>query len=126
MTEQDPPQNTSFNEDFCAHLEHRLGSALKNSGRPELSGFWCDGVSHDAVPDSRLSKKHVGDTRQIATRAWIGKDGQDVYEMTIRLGKQALSRYAKGTAMIDCIPDAGSMDWIDIDTKRKEIEIRLT
>jgi hypothetical protein len=59
------------------------------------------------------------------TKAWIGTNGQDEYEMTIRFGKYALRRYSKGTEMIDCIPSSESMDWIDIEPEKKKIGIRL-
>jgi len=45
--------------------------------------------------------------------------------MTIHFGKYALRRYAKGTELIDCIPGAESMDWIDIDVESKNIDLRL-
>jgi hypothetical protein len=46
--------------------------------------------------------------------------------MRIFLGNRSLRRFAKGTSMIDCIPDSTSMDWIEINTHKKTIEIKLT
>ncbi len=57
--------------------------------------------------------------------AWIGKTGQDEYQMTIQFGKYSLRRYAKGTNLIDCIPSEESMGWIDIDIENKKIQVRL-
>lgn len=45
--------------------------------------------------------------------------------MTIHLGNQALKNYSEGADMIDCLPSSESMDWIDIDTEKKKIEIKL-
>ncbi|MEH6765710.1 MAG: DUF4157 domain-containing protein [Aequorivita antarctica] len=118
-------QDIPFNEKFCTHLKYHLGSTFENSDRQDFNGFWCDGISWDPIPDKQLTKKSVNDTRQIVTKAWIGKDGQDEYEMTIRFGQYALRRYAKGTEMIDCIPSSDSMNWIDIEPENKRIEIRL-
>lgn len=115
----------SFNEDFCLHLEYHLCRTFGNSDRDELRGFWCDGVSWQPFIDSQITKKSVNDTGKIQTTAWLGKTGQDPYDMTIRFGKYSLRRYANGTSLIDCIPSEATMDWIDIDTENKTIEIRL-
>lgn len=117
--------NTPFNWDFCMHLEYRLGETFELSNLPELRGFWCDGVSCIPTPDSQLNRKYVNDKRNIITKAWIGKNGQDEYLMTIKFGKYSLRRYAKGSDMIDCIPNTESMEWIDIDIHNKTITVEL-
>ena len=117
--------NMAFSEIFCTHLEYHLSKTFENSNRNDLKGFWCDGVSWNPISHRHLDRKLVNDTRKIVTKAWIGKDGQDEYEMTIRFGKYALRRFSKGTEMIDCIPSADTMDWIEIDIETKKIEIRL-
>lgn len=113
-----------FNENFCTHLEYRLGQIFENSNRQDLDGFWCDGISWNPSPGNQLTKKSVNDTKQIVTKAWIGKDGQDEYQMTIRFGQYALRRYAKGTEMIHCIPSSNSMDWIGLKLNLKTIELK--
>jgi hypothetical protein len=125
MKDQETYQDISFNENFCNHLEYHLGLTFENSDRQDLNGFWCDGISWNPTSDNQLTKKSVNDIRQIVTKAWIGKDGQDEYEMKIRFGKYSLRRYSKGTEMIGCIPSSDSMDWIDIEPEHKKIEIRL-
>lgn len=125
MNDQEINHYIPFNEKFCSHLEYHLGQTFEISDRQDLSGFWCDGISWSPTPDNQLTKKSVKDTRQIVTTAWIGKDGQDEYEMTIRFGQSALSRYSKGAEMVDCIPGSGSVDWINIEPENKRIEIRL-
>ena len=125
MNEKEKQTVESFNEDFCLHLEFHLCRTFANSDQKELRRFWCDGVLWHPSSDARLTKKSVNDTRKIETSAWIGKTGQDNYDMTITFGRYSLRRYAKGASLIDCIPSEESMDWIDIDTKNKTIEIRL-
>ena len=115
----------SFNEDFCTHLEYHLSETFKNSNRENIKGFWCDGVSWNPIPLSQIGKKSVNDSRKIETEAWTGKTGQDKYKMTILLGKYSLRKYAKGISLIDCIPSSDTMDWINIDTEKKTIEITL-
>lgn len=112
--------NASFNEDFCLHLEYHLGETFEKSNKAELKGFWCDGVLV-----KEISKKQINDKRVIETTAWIGKNGQEVYEMLIYLGKYSLRRCARGTSMIDCLPSSDSMDWINIDIEKHWIEIQL-
>lgn len=113
-------RNGSFNEEFCIMLEYHLGTTFFKSDRDELKGFWCDGVL-----EKRISKKQVNDTRIIATIAWIGKNGQGEYDMRIYFGNKSLRRFAKGTSMIDCIPNSDSMDWIKMDIEKRIIEIEL-
>jgi hypothetical protein len=115
----------SFNKEFCDHLEYHLCRTFANSPDPVLKAFWCDGVSEIPSADYQITKKSVNDTRRIATTAWLGKSGQEEYEMTIRFGRYSLRRYAKGANMIDCIPSEDTMDWINIDTDDKAIEICL-
>jgi hypothetical protein len=117
--------NESFNKEFCQHLEFHLCQTFANSSHQDLRRFWCDGVSWIPRHESHITKKHVNDTRMIETQAWLGQTGQDVYEMTIRLGKYALRRYAKGKSLIDCIPSEESMDWVIIDPENRMIELQL-
>lgn len=125
MTEFITNNACSFNEDFCTHLEYHLGETFENSDNEELKGFWCDGISWHPISDSQLTKKSVNDTKKIVTKAWIGKDGQEEYEMTIRFGKYSLRRYAKGARLHDCIPSTESMDWVEITPSTKTIQITL-
>ena len=115
----------SFNKEFCDHLEYHLCWTFANSPNPVLRAFWCDGVLELPSGHYQITKKSVNDTRRIDTTAWLGKSGQEVYDMTIRLGRYSLRRYAKGSNMIDCIPDEYTMDWISIDTENKVIEVCL-
>jgi hypothetical protein len=114
----------SFNEDFCAQLEHHLTRIFGKSQDKRLHGFWCDGV---LMPDqeSQLAKKNVKSTKLITTKAWIGNDGQTAYEMTILFGPNSLQRYAKGADLRDCIPSEDLLDWLTVDMDNKKIEIRL-
>jgi hypothetical protein len=130
MAEQAESFHSSFNEDFCIHLEFRLCSAFENSNDEELTRFWCDGVS--SVPYYRdednlnyLSAANIGLNRKIETMAWLGITGQEPYELTIVLGENAWKRYCKGKSMIDCIPEAETTEWIDIDTENKTLVVRL-
>ncbi len=117
--------DSSFNDQFCIFLAYHLGKAFELSGREDLRGFWCDGVSAHPFVENQLSKKSVNDKRKILTEAGIGKTGQDKYEMTILFGKYSLRRYAKGSSLADCVPVAETMEWIDINTINRTISIQL-
>src|SRR5688572_24475821 len=125
----DKPETTkdkeSFNRDFCVHLEYHLGRTFAKSNDKKFQGLSCDGIL-DPFIESKLTKKNVNDTRTILTTAFIGHDGQDKYEMTIKFGQHSVRRYAKGADMTDCLPGEESMDWITLDIENKKIEIRLT
>ena len=125
LTNNDIDTVFSFNEEFCDHLEYHLCRTFENSGDKEFYGFWCDGISHHPETDQMLERKNVNDTRRIETTGWMGKSGQDAYQVTIKFGKHSLRRYAKGSSLIDCLPSEESMDWIDIDTTHHLISIEL-
>ncbi len=125
MSKKDLSINNSFNEEFCDYLEYHLGDTFLNSGREDVKGFWCDGVSWFPHDEAQLTKKKINDTKKLITQAWIGKTGQDIYQMTIHFGKYSLRRCAKGKPIIDCIPASDNMEWVEIDISKKTIEIRL-
>jgi hypothetical protein len=112
-----------FNKDFCSALEYSLDfSQFENEN---IKSLWCDGVDHLPADIRSLSVANLKQNPFIKTKAWIGKDGQDVYEMTIHFGPQALSNYTKRQALQECIPDTASEEWIKIDPERMQVEIRL-
>ena len=85
-----------LDNEFCNFLEYQLTSAFENSDDEAVKGFWCDGISMPTI-ESELTKKYVNDKRKIITKAWLGFDGQDEYEMTIHLGQHTAHNkgYAK-------------------------------
>lgn len=112
-----------FNKDFCSGLEYSLDfSQFENEN---IRSLWCDGVDHLPIDIKSLSISNIKQKSFIKTKAWIGEDGQGVYEMTIHFGPDALSNYIKRQDLHECIPDTASDEWIKIDTERKEIEIKL-
>lgn len=115
MTNAEQNIETPFNEEFCTRLEYRICHELKKSTDPVLKGFWCDGISW--LPNEKqLTKKHVNNKRKIETKAWIGRTGQTEFKAIINFGQKALSKYAKGMDLTDCIPDLEfQAEWIEID-----------
>ncbi len=113
-----------LDDDFCNLLEYQLTSAFENSDDIALKGFWCDGI---VLPlnENEYSKKSINDKRQVLAKSYIGKTGQDEYQMTIKFGTNALSKYEKGLDIKDCIPDVEERDWYIINTDRKHISIQL-
>lgn len=75
-----------FNSDFCTHLEWKLH--FENLGIEGVKRFWCDGIDPIPFDLKSLSKENIKKNKSIMTRAWIGEDGQGVYEMEIKLGKK--------------------------------------
>jgi len=125
MTNSQQNIETPFNEKFCSRLENQICHEFEKSTDPELKGFWCDGVSWFPT-EKQLTKKYVNDNRKIETKAWIGKTGQTEYKATIHFGQKALSKYAKGMDLTECIPDLESQaEWIEIDIKNNIIAINL-
>lgn len=113
-----------LDQNFCEFLAYKLCNALENVDSEATKGFWCDGVLPPANDDS-YSQKSINDHRQVALKAFIGKDGQSVYELILKFGNKALSRYARNLDLKDCIPAEGKINWFDINVERRKIEIQL-
>jgi len=125
MTTSGKNIKTPFNEEFCTRLEYRICHELEKSTDSDLKGFWCDGVSWFPTK-KQLTKKYVNDKRKIETKAWIGKTGQTEFKATVHFGKKALSKYAEGMDLTECIPDLESQaEWIEIDLENKNIEKKI-
>lgn len=104
----------SFNEDFCLYLEYHLSRTFGNSTDQRLNGFWCDGVQMP-YNEYQLSTRNIGTLKKIETKAWIGANGQDIYNMTIKFGPESLAKYAEGQNIKDCLPSENLFDWVVID-----------
>jgi len=113
-----------LDQDFCEMLEYKISEALENISDEKVKGFWCDGVLL-SEPDSYYSQKFINDNRQTKIKAYIGKDGQGDYSLTLKFGSKALSRYARNLDIAECIPHADFEKWFSIDTSKQEIEIQL-
>lgn len=113
-----------IDQDFCEFLEYKICKALEHSDNDQIKGFWCDGVLLNQ-PDNSYSQKFVNDNRQITLKAFIGKNGQVEYELTLKFGNKALSQFAKNLNLKDCIPMSTKPNWFNIDTQQNKIEIQL-
>lgn len=113
-----------IDQEFCIFLEYEICKAFQLSDNEQVKGFWCDGV---LLPffENYYSQKFVNDNRKITMTAFTGKTGQDEYELTLNFGKKALSRYARGLAISDCIPDFKKPHSFDIDTTKKKLTIQF-
>ncbi|WP_258098906.1 hypothetical protein [Marinoscillum pacificum] len=120
----DQLQEYSFNQEFRTKLEYHLSQTFKNSDDPELRGLWCDGVNEPEIV-AQLDRKIVNDNRQIVTTAWIGLEGQETYQLTIKFGNKALSRYARGLSLALCLPSSAPTDWLTMDIEQQTIELKL-
>ena len=113
-----------LDEDFCIFLEYKICEAFEKSTRETVKGFWCDGV---LLPNTAVdySNKSVNDMRQVVMTVYIGPTGQDVFELTLKFGRKALSRYSRGLDISVCLPNPESDDWWEVDIKRRTIWIQL-
>lgn len=124
MSEINADITPSFNENFCTELEYHLSAAFRNSSDKQIRSLWCDGVKMPFL-DSQLTKYNVLHTKQIVTEAFIGSDGQGLYDMVIVLGQQSLEACINGKSLKNCLPNVESMDWIKLDTLANTIELQL-
>ena len=113
-----------LDQDFCEFLEYEITKALSNSVEERLKAFWCDGV---LLPDieNEYSKKSVNDKREVLMTAFTGQTGQDKYELTLRFGRKALSRYARDLSLEECVPNSETNNWLYVVPTNKKILIQL-
>ena len=113
-----------LDQSFCEMIEYKICEALENISDQKVNGFWCDGVLL-SEPDNYYSQKFINDNRQTKLKAYVGKDGQSVYSLTLKFGEKALSRYARNLDIAECIPQTDFNKWFNIDTSKLKIEIQL-
>ncbi len=114
-----------IDQDFCDFLEYEICDAFTFSDNELVKGFWCDGVLLPTF-ENHYSQKFVNDNRKIVMIVFIGKTGGDKYELILNFGRKALSKYARGLAISDCVPDFKKPHSFDIDTVEKRLIIQLT
>ncbi|MDP3445998.1 MAG: hypothetical protein Q8T08_24320 [Ignavibacteria bacterium] len=124
ILESDIGQEKIIDQEFCEFLEYNICKVLKHMDNEETKGLWCDGVLLNQ-PANYYSQKFVNDVRQGILKAFIGKDGQTEYELTLKFGNKALSRYVRNLDIKECVPNPDKENWFSIDTKRNKIEILL-
>ncbi len=113
-----------LDQDFCDFLEYEICKALRNSDNTEINGFWCDGVTF-SQPDHYYSQKFVSDNKEIKLKTFLGKDGQTEFELILKFGNKALSRFSRNLDLKACVPSPKKQNWFDIDIKRNKITIQL-
>lgn len=113
-----------FDQDFCDFLEYEICKAFNHSAGEQIKGFWCDGILLNH-PDSSYTQEAINKNRQIQLKAFICKDGQSEYELTLKLGNKALSKFARNLDIKECIPNPEKQNWFEIDTKLNKMVIQL-
>ena len=113
-----------LDQNFCDFLEYYISRACANSTNEQVKHFWCDGVLPSNT-GNEFSKKFVNDKRKVVMTAFIGMTEQDKYELTLKFGKKALSRYAKGLDIIECVPNSENGNGFDIDIDKRKVVIQL-
>jgi hypothetical protein len=112
-----------IDETFYNLLQIKISEAFANSENERVKHFWCDGVL--AGFDHEYEKKQVNDNRRIAMKAFCGNTGQEKYDLILIFGRKALSRYARGLDISECIPNSPSNEWFDIDILKQQMVIQL-
>ncbi|MEQ9440220.1 MAG: hypothetical protein RIG62_14295 [Cyclobacteriaceae bacterium] len=115
--------NPSFNEEFCTHLEWKLNSDYLSGGNDR--GYWCDGIDPFPNDFKSLSVKNLTISKEIKTKAWIEKDGQDSYDLVVKFGPKSMEKYIKSESLIACIPDECDKHWLRLDFENKYLEVLL-
>lgn len=114
---------TPFDIHFCSKLEYSL--AFSELDNEDVKGYWCDGVDHHPQDLKSLARSNILRDKTISTKAWIGTDGQENYDMHIFFGELSLEKCSNGEGFESCIPEGNCQDWIKIDPSGKWIEVEL-
>lgn len=101
---------------FCSHLEWSLHFEELND--ENVNYFWCDGIVE--FDTNEIISKQV-----VYTKAWIGEDGQDIYEMKLVFGTKSISSFKNGESLVECIPKQNINEWIFISPESKKITVIL-
>jgi hypothetical protein len=129
MSEQNAVEEESFNAEFLESVERYLDNCFGHFHDKRINSLSCDGILPPWM-EKQVSRKSVNVTRQITgiTVFFLGLEkssANTVYELTIKFGKYSLRRYAKGTSLIDCIPDPDATGSITVDVENKKIVLTL-
>ncbi len=113
-----------IDQNFCTLLEHKISKFFSLSIDEGVKTFWCDGVLLPTF-EKYYSPKFVNDNRKITMTAFIGRTGQDKYELTLIFGSKALSKYTRGLDISDCIPNPENGNCFEIDINRQTMSLLL-
>ncbi|SHM89910.1 hypothetical protein [Mucilaginibacter sp. OK098] len=87
--------------------------------------YWgCDGVDEPAI-NEQFTSRTITSIKQIITKAWIGPRGSGRYDMIIKLGRCSRRKALKGFSLENCLPDADSFDWVEVDVESCLIVVKL-
>lgn len=109
---------------FYEQLEYKICEAFRQLDNENTKGFWCDGILQ-SENENNYTSKFINDNRKINLKAFIGKDGQDEYELTLHFGSKSLSKVSRQLDFINNFPNSDLETQINIDTENRKIEIQL-
>lgn len=115
--------NNMLSRNFYDQLEYAITGVLAASTDKEINCLWCDGIIEPGYP-ATISQEYINQKREITLIAFIGKDGQDQYELILKLGRKSLSKYARKLDLTECIPAENNVPF-SIDIRKKLITISL-
>ncbi|MCP3995447.1 MAG: DMP19 family protein [bacterium] len=104
---------------FWTVLQRRIVSELRESGRSEFSGFWCDGIGPDSY---RLSSARP----TISGSVHLGQSGQEPWEFTLAPGIDNAMRAIRERLWEPLLPANDSTGWLAANTETRTIAIDLT
>lgn len=122
--------NNSFNKEFCEKLEYHLSGKFEEVEHIDVKRFWCDGIFWlpfvgEEDNETYLSIEAVSKRKYIETTAKLGVSGQESYQMKIILGMKAQEAYKNASKMLHSISNKRLNKWLEIDTEKREVIIKL-
>jgi hypothetical protein len=113
-----------IDRNFCEQIEYKICEVFRKLDNENTKGFWCDGVLL-SESETCYKSKFINDNRKIKLKAFVGKDGQNEYELTLLFSSKSLSKVARQLDFIDTFPRDNFDTKFAIDTEQRKIEIQL-
>lgn len=113
-----------LDQSFCEFLEYKITKIFSSSSDESLKGFWCDGILLSQT-ENEYSKEYVNENRQVLMTAFVGKTGQNKYELILQFGTNSLSRYQNNLRLEECVPNSDDNTWFTIDSANKRMLLQL-
>jgi hypothetical protein len=113
-----------IDRNFCEQLEYKICDAFKQLDNESTKGYWCDGVL-ESESEYFNTSNFKNDNRKIKLKAFVGKEGQDEYELTLHFGSNSLGKVARHLDFIDTFPIDNINTKFNINIEKRKIEIQL-
>lgn len=103
---------------YWVQLEERITAELRESGRSDLRGFWCDGIGP-------TSYGLTEDPPKLEGSIYLGRDGQEQWELTLIAPRDRAAQALTKNIWEPLLPLDDTTGWLTADPDTKTLRIDL-